>query len=112
MEVIRESTKEQGFSESVTSRIANNAGESTQKVYKGKWSNFSKWMRQNNKCDALKAPIPMIAEFLNMLFEVWELEISTIQGYRAAISRVIKLAGRRDLSEDPYLNALISNFSI
>ncbi len=81
-------------------------------MFNGKWNNFSKWIRQNNKVDALKATIPMIAEFLNMLFEVWELEISTIQRYRAAISRVIKLAERRDLSEDPYLNALISNFSI
>ncbi len=94
MEVIRENTKHQGFSESVANRIANNVRESTPKVYKGKWNNFSKWMRQNNKGDALKAIIPMIAEYLNLLFEVWELEISTIHGYRAAISRVIKLICR------------------
>ncbi len=41
-----------------------------------------------------------------------ELEISTIQAYRAAFSRVVKLTGGRDISEDPHLNALISNFSI
>ncbi len=112
MEVIRENTKKQGFSESVANRIANNVRTSTQKIYKDKWNHFSKWMRQNNKGDALKATIPMIAEYLNLLFEVWELEISTIQGYRAAIGKVIKLAGGRDISEDPHLIALISNFSI
>ncbi len=105
MNVIRESTKEQGFSDSVANRIANNVRSSTQNVCKGKWNNFSKWMRQNNKGDALKATIPMIAEYLNLLFEVWELEISIIQGYRAAISRVIKLAAGRDIPQDPHLKS-------
>ncbi len=41
-----------------------------------------------------------------------ELEVSTIQGYRADIIRVINLSGGRNISDDQHLNALISNFSI
>ncbi len=41
-----------------------------------------------------------------------ELEISTIQGYRAEIKRVINLGGDKDISNNQHLNALISNFSI
>ncbi len=44
MEIIRQSAEEQGFSESVAERIANNVRKSTLLMYKGKWNSFCKWI--------------------------------------------------------------------
>ncbi len=38
--------------------------------------------------------------------------MSTIKGYRSAISRLLNLTGKRDSAEDPLLHALISNSAI
>ncbi len=111
LEVIRNSTKEIGFSEKVSDRIARSVRSSSQSIYKGKWKIYSDWCKSNDM-DPLSNSVPQIAEFLNHLFEEQELAVSTIKGYRSAISRVLSLTGIRDSTEDPHLHALISNFSI
>ncbi len=111
VEVIRNSTKERGFSDKVADRIARGVRSSSQSIYKGKWKIYSDWCKSKNM-DPMSSSVPQIADFLNHLFEEQELAVSTIKGYRSAISRVLNLTGKRDTAEDPYLHALISNFGI
>jgi len=112
LETVRKHVKKQGFSDKVAARIANNVRQSSQKIYAGKWDSFCKWAKSKGISNPIKANVQQIADFLNHKFEVDQLEVSTIQGYRAAICRVLKLAGKEDLSHDTYLNALVNNFSI
>ena len=111
LEVIRESSKKIGFSEKVSDRIARSVRSSSQTIYKGKWKSYCDWCKKKNM-DPMSNSVPQIAEFMNYLFEEQQLAVSTIKGYRSAISRVLNLTGIRDSTEDPHLHALISNFSI
>ena len=53
-----------------------------------------------------------MAEFLNWLFEVKKLSVSTIKGYRSAIARVMKRSMGVDIFQDNVLSDLIANFHI
>lgn len=73
---------------------------------------FAKWSVKYEKVNPLEADVRVIAKFLNMLFEEKELDVSTIKGYRAAISRVFRFVNNVDLSENLVLRELISNFEL
>ena len=109
---IRESSRKKGFSDKVASRIAKSVRKSSLTIYNSKWQRFCRWCEVKRIEDPLKVDVTQLAEFLNDLFENEDLQVRTIKGYRSAIARMIKLSGGLDLSEDPYLHALISNFSI
>ena len=111
VQIIRESTKAIGFSEKVADRISRGVRSSSQSIYKGKWKIYSDWCKNKNM-DPLSNSVPQIADFLNYLFEEQKLAVSTIKGYRSAISRLLNLTGKRDSAEDPLLHALISNSAI
>ena len=112
MEIVRKKSTNKGFSDKVAKRIAQNIRSSSLTIYDGKWKTFCKWCKENNISEPLKVSVPQLAEFLNHLFEVEGLQVRTIKGYRAAISRMLNLSEDRDLTIDPHLRALISNFSI
>jgi integrase len=56
--------------------------------------------------------IPQVADFLNYLFEQKELSLSTIKGYRSAISRVLSKVNGIDISASPVIKDLITNFQV
>ena len=76
--------------------------ESTLTVYQGKWNQFEKYCVQK-KIDPFTASAPEVADFLCFLHEDKHLAISTIEGYRTAISRVVKARSGRDLGKDQAL---------
>ena len=112
LEVIKGFHKERGFSEAVAQRLAISPRESSAGVYESKWKVFgdSEWchMKQINP---VKATVQQLADFLIFLFEEKKLAISSIQGYRSCISKVI-LARGIDISHDRDLNMLVKNFAI
>ena len=52
----------------------------------------------------------MIADFLCYLFEEKKLAVSTVEGYRTAISHTLKVTSGVDVGKDPHLTSLLANF--
>ena len=77
--------RKQGFSEAVATRIEAPQRRSTRSVYEAKWSIFTKWCIAN-QVDFKSPPLKLVADFLLYLFEVKNLQPSTIDGYRSAIA--------------------------
>ena len=77
--------KEQGFSEAVAARIEAPQRRLTRSVYEAKWAIFTKWCI-TNQVDFKSPPVKSVADFLLYLFEVKNLQPSTIDGYRSAIA--------------------------
>ena len=100
--------KEQGFSEAVAARIEAPQRKSTRSVYEAKWTIFTKWC-VSNKVDFKSPPLKSVADFLLYLFEVKNLQPSTIDGYRSAIAD--KLGNvTLNISKDDDLNRLLDSF--
>ena len=100
--------KEQGFSEAVAARIEAPQRKSTRSVYEAKWAIFTKWC-VSNKVDFKSPPLKSVADFLLYLFEVKNLQPSTIDGYRSAIAD--KLGNvTLNISKDDNLTRLLDSF--
>ena len=97
--------KEQGFSEAVAARIEAPQRGSTRSVYEAKWTIFTKWCL-SNQVDFRAPPLKAIADFLLHLFQ---LQPSTIDGYRSAIAD--KLGNSTiNVSKDENLIRLLDSF--
>ena len=100
--------KEQGFSEAVAARIEAPQRRSTRSVYEAKWTIFTKWCVAN-QVDFRAPPVKSVADFLLYLFEVKELQPSTIDGYRSAIAD--KLGNTTiNISKEDNLTHLLDSF--
>ena len=100
--------KEQGFSEAVAARIEAPQRRSTRSVYEAKWTIFTKWCI-TNQVDLRSPPVNSVADFLLYLFEVKNLQPSTIDGYRSAIAD--KLGNTTvNISKDENLTRLLDSF--
>ena len=100
--------KEQGFSEAVAARIEAPQRRSTRSVYEAKWTIFTKWCI-TNQVDFRSPPVNSVADFLLYLFEVKNLQPSTIDGYRSAIAD--KLGNTTvNISKDENLTRLLDSF--
>ena len=89
LDVVRNSLTARGFSQATADRIAVPQRSSTRSIYDGKWAEFCSWCSRK-KTDPVKATIPIVADFLVHLFERRPpLAVSTIRGYRSAISSTI-----------------------
>ena len=100
--------KEQGFSEAVAARIEAPQRKSTRSVYEAKWAIFTKWCI-SNKVDFKSPPLKSVADFILYLFEVKNLQPSTIDGYRSAIAD--KLGNvTLNISKDDNLTRLLDSF--
>ena len=98
----------QGFSEAVATRIEAPQRRSTRSVYEAKWSIFTKWCIAN-QVDFKSPPLKSVADFLLYLFEVKNLQPSTIDGYRSAIAD--KLGNViLNVSKDENLTRLLDSF--
>ena len=101
------SIKEQGFSEAVAARIEA-PQRSTRSVYEAKWAIFTKWCI-TNQVDFKSPPLKSVADFLLYLFEVKNLQPSTIDGYSSAIAD--KLGNVTvNISKDDNLTRLLDSF--
>ena len=54
--------------------------------------------------------VAQVADFLCYLHEQKDLAVSTIEGYRTAISHVLKAVRGLDIGHDPAISSLIANF--
>ena len=100
--------RKQGFSEAVATRIKAPQRRSTRSVYEAKWSIFTKWCIAN-QVDFKSPPLKSVADFLLYLFEVKNLQPSTIDGYRSAIAD--KLGNViLNVSKDENLTRLLDSF--
>ena len=100
--------KEQGFSEAVAARIEAPQRRSTRSVYEAKWTIFTKWCIAN-QVDFRSPPVNSVADFLLYLFEVKNLQPSTIDGYRSAIADKLGNA-TVNISKDDNLTRLLDSF--
>ena len=100
--------KEQGFSEAMAARIEAPQRRSNRSVYEAKWAIFTKWCI-TNQVDFKSPPLKSVADFLLYLFEVKNLQPSTIDGYRSAIAD--KLGNVTvNISKDDNLSRLLDSF--
>ena len=100
--------KEQGFSSPVASRIEAPQRSSTRTVYEAKWSVFVRWC-ESSQVDFRSPSVKQIADFLLHLFQVKNLQPSTIDGYRSAIAD--KLGNLSlNVSKDENLTRLLDSF--
>lgn len=110
LDFVVDKLKEKGFSEAAAIRIGNAQRESTRKVYQGKWNAFNDWCHRR-EIDAFTATLSQVADFLVFLKETKKLAISTIEGYRTAISKILKLSTDVDIGSNSFLSDLMTNLS-
>ena len=97
-------------SEKAAKHIAVPQRSSTRFVYEGKWAEFCAWC-ERRKEDPVQASVPLVADFLTDLFERNPpLAVSTIRGYRSAISATVPHGP--SLTNSLELGALIRSFAI
>ena len=110
MEIVKQALVARGFSEKVAIRMAKAQKGSSLDIYESKWRGFASWcdQRDANPCEA---DVCLVAEFLCDLHEERKLAVSTIEGYRTAISHTLKALKGSDLGTDPQLLSLIGNFA-
>ena len=108
LEIISKRLQQKGFSGRVAERISQPVKVSSGKVYQSKWSGFCSWC-QGRKIDLEQTTVPEIADFFNHLFEEKKLAISTIEGYRTAINKVISVTQGVNIGTDINLSHLFKN---
>ena len=97
MEIIRRGLRSQGFSKSVSDRIAASAKrKSTMEVCDVKWRIFAEWCRVLHQ-DPVKASPQLVTRFLDHLFDDKMLANSTIEGYRTTISQTLTMIGGAEI---------------
>ena len=105
-----EQLKSQGFSEGVIQRIQNSRSLSTRKHYKSQWTLFVGWATRKG-LDPLNASLPLLAEFLDYLFNERKVAVRTILNYRSAVAFYWRTLRKYDVPEDdPVLRDLIKGF--
>ena len=83
--------------------------QTTNATYESKWKLFENFCKEQS-LDAFKATPATVAEFLYQISVQRRLTPSTLAGYRAAISRVLKLTTGYDGSRDPVLSQQMQSF--
>jgi hypothetical protein len=109
MQTIYESSRNQGFSEEVSSRVAQGSQRgTTTNIYDSKWNVYSLWCDQR-EIDPRLASYQMVADFLLHLFTKKRLATKTIKGYRTSINSVWSIDGR-STSDSAQINVLMKSF--
>jgi len=100
---------DQGYDQEIAQRIANPVRTSTLKLYRGKWNKFLQWAKlKDTEID--KITVPMIAQFLNYLFNDLGLEVSTIEGYKTSIAKFMNGISSLEIGTNDHLKNLIKSF--
>ena len=108
--IVKRCHRARGFSDHIAERMSRAQKPSSIQVYEGKWRKFHSWC-QERSIDPLDASVDQVATFLCHLHEQLHLAVSTIEGYRTAISHTIKAARGMDLGKDPDISSLMSNLA-
>ena len=103
--------KQQGFSDEVIARLDKVHADSTNKVYLSQWTLFEAWCRRRD-INPLSATSVCLCDFFVYLFKERCLQTKTIEGYRSAISFILKRASRYDLSQCEILSDMIKSFRL
>jgi hypothetical protein len=106
---VRDILIQTGFSDTVAARISPRNRTSTNRIYQSRLSAFETW-RGSEGVDPLKAPVPLIADFLLSLFSKG-FEVDTIKGYRSAIAAILKHKGR-SIGSDKNISDLIARLAL
>ena len=101
--------KQAGFSQAVLDRMAKIHTDSTNKVYLSQWRLFEAWCVKR-QLDPVKATSVCVCDFFIYLFHDRKLQVKTIEGYRSALTFILKRASGYDLSECTTLADVIKSF--
>ena len=101
--------KEQGFSTEVLNHLRFARLPSSNATYESKWKLFQQFCF-DRKIDPFYANAPVVASFLLFLANDRNLSLSTLAGYRSAISRVLLLTTGEDIGHDFILSQLMQSF--
>ena len=107
---LRRFASQAGFSATVAGQLALCRRKSTRLNYQARWGKFRQWCRDFHRRSS-EPIIPKIAEFLTFLFKTEKASVSTIKGYRAMLSSVVKFCLPEILSS-PLLKDLVRSFEI
>jgi hypothetical protein len=110
LEIIKRDLRERGFSGQVADAISQSNRRSTSNLYQYKWDVFVGWCKQR-EIDPRGVTLGDVAEFLLFLFEEKKFSISTVKGYRSALSRVLN-SDALDVTGDRDLSALIRSLEL
>ena len=110
LEIVRRRKEAEGFSEGVATRMAQAQRKSSRVVYESKWQAFRAWCDERG-VDSLNPSLAEVSEFLNSLFAKG-LSVSTIRGYRSAISATVISKEGINVGQDASISLLLRNFSI
>ena len=103
--------RKRGFSEGATKHLTKSVRDSAYVVYDAKWTIFTNWCSER-ETDPFQITVQQLADFLVYLFDTKGLSVSTIKGYRSAISRTIAISGGPDFGNNEFISLLIRNFSL
>ena len=109
--IIRRRIRERQFSAKVASLIAESRRPSTRKVYQAKWKVFCDWC-STRQIDPVNPSVTDVANFFVFLFETKNCAISTIKGYRSALSNTLKFGQGTDIGSNLYLSELMRSFEL
>ena len=94
----KQSRTQEGFSEKAASYAGKCVRDSSQAVYAGKWRVYSDWC-DGEQIDPLTPTSAQLIDFLIYLFEDRKLSVSSIKGYRSAISHVLGRSYPKDSTD-------------
>ena len=101
--------KRAGFSQAVLDRMASIHTDSTNKVYLSQWRLFESWCLKRS-LDPVKATSVCVCDFFIYLFNDRKLQVKTIEGYKSALTFILKRSSGYDLSECETLADVIKSF--
>lgn len=110
LETVVQSLEDKGFSKESANLIAGGNRATTSRLYQAKWQSFLDWC-SGKKINPLTASVYSIADFLTFLFMEKQFSVSTIKGYRSALSRVYHHRGI-DLTNDTDISSLIKSMEV
>ncbi len=112
LETIQSGLRKEGYSDSVAEKAAKCRKSSTLNIYDSKWLVFVDWCSERDM-DPLLVTAGQVASFLEWLFEgPKKASPSTVAGYRAAISKVLKANGGIEISNNQVISDLMSYFKL
>ena len=94
----KRSRTQEGFSEKAASYAGKCVRDSSQAVYAGKWRVYSDWC-DGEQINPLTPTSAQLIDFLIYLFEDRKLSVSSIKGYRSAISHVLGRSYPKDSTD-------------
>ena len=103
--------KEAGFSDAVIERMQKVHTDTTNKVYLSQWRLFEGWCTRQG-IDPLSATSVCICDFMLFLFNERKLQVRTIEGYKSAITFILKRASGYDLSECTVAADMLRSFKL